>query len=411
LQIDKPVVQSKFSYSSLFKVSPDVPLSLSFAGQILTCIRFLKQGISQGAISVPAGKKARNPQLVSWNITLRCPLRCSHCYVNAGRHEAEGVLSTEEAYGVIDQIRELGRPVVILSGGEPLMREDIFEIARYGTDRGLKMALGTSGVLLDETMAANLRDSGIRVVAVSLDSADPNTHDAFRGVSGVWEKAVQAIRNCTETGIDVRINMSVMRSNLADVNNVITLGGSLGVKDFQLFFPVPTGRAMNMELRNPKEYEDMIRQILVRYHDSGMNVRPTCAPQFRRIAEEAGIANPAWGRGCIAGINYCRVYANGDVTPCPYLPVSAGNVRKQSFADIWNNSALFATLRDTEKLTGKCGICSYNRRCGGCRARAYQGAAMRSTGWCDGLAQPSELDGEICGEDPWCLYEPGGGAW
>ena len=285
------------------------------------------KGISSGA-----------PRIISWNITLRCPLKCAHCYVDAGEREAEGVLSTQEAFGVIDQICETGNPVVVLSGGEPLMREDIYAIARYGTEQGLRMVMGTSGMLIDRTTAEQLREAGIKAVAVSLDSASPAAHDAFRGLNGVWEKAVQGIRNCREQGIGVQINMSVMRYDINDVRAVIELGTMLGVRDYQIFFPVPTGRARKIEPGSPQEYETLIRQILTDYRDGSVNIRPTCAPQFRRIADELGIENPAWGRGCIAGISYCRIYANGDVTPCPYLPVSAGNVRTAPFHEIWNNS-------------------------------------------------------------------------
>jgi radical SAM protein with 4Fe4S-binding SPASM domain len=348
------------------------------------------------------------PRIISWNITLRCPLKCSHCYVNAGENEAVGVLSTEEAFSVIDQIRATGKPVVVLSGGEPLLREDIFAIARYGTEQGLRMVMGTSGYLLDQAMAKKCKEAGIRAVAISIDSADPSVHDAFRGTEGVWERAVEAIRFCRDEDIGVQINMSVMQSEMSDVREVIEVGTALGVRDYQLFFPVPTGRAQLIEPGSAKEYEELIRQILIRYRDSDLNIRPTCAPQFRRIAEELGITNPAWGRGCIAGISYCRIYANGDVTPCPYLPVSAGNIRTTPFPEIWTNSRIFAALRDPDLLTGKCGKCRFNIICGGCRARAYRGADAVSPGWCDGLAPPDVLSGDICAEDPWCPYEPGG---
>ena len=346
------------------------------------------------------------PRIISWNITLRCPLKCAHCYVDAGDSEAEGVLSTKEAFGVIDQICETGKPVLVLSGGEPLMREDIFDIARYGSDQGLRMVMGTSGILIDRKHAAKLRKAGIKAVAISLDSKDPAVHDSFRGMNGVWEKAVQAIRNCRDEGIGVQVNISVMRFDINEVNEVIDLGTSLGVRDYQVFFPVPTGRARETEPGKPDEYETLIRKILKKYHDSGVNIRPTCAPQFRRIAEELGIKNPSWGRGCIAGISYCRIYANGDVTPCPYLPVSAGNVRTTPFHEIWNNSEIFAALRDPDRLTGKCGICRYKTICGGCRARAYRGAGTFSHQWCDGLAAPEVLNGDLCAEDPCCPYEP-----
>ncbi len=348
------------------------------------------------------------PRIISWNITLRCPLKCSHCYVDAGDKEADGVLSTSEAFSVIDQVRATGTPVMVLSGGEPLLRGDVYDIARYGMEQGLRMVMGTSGYLIDGNTAPKLRESGIRAVAISLDSEDPAVHDAFRGLDGVWDRAVAAIGHCHDAGISVQINMSVMRSAISDVVDMIDLGTSLGVRDYQLFFPVPTGRARQIERRSPEEYEEMIRQILIRYRDSDLNIRPTCAPQFRRIADELGMKNPAWGRGCLAGITYCRIFANGDVTPCPYLPVSAGNVQATSFSEIWNNSPLFTALRDPSRLTGKCGRCGYNAVCGGCRARAYRREEAASPLWCDGLATPEPAGGGCCGEDPWCPYEPGG---
>jgi radical SAM protein with 4Fe4S-binding SPASM domain len=354
------------------------------------------KGISWGA-----------PRIISWNITLRCPLKCAHCYVDAGEHEVEGVLSTEEAFGVIDQICESGKPVVVLSGGEPLMREDLFDIARYGTDQGLRMVMGTSGILLDRTAAAQLREAGVKAVAISLDSKDPAVHDSFRGFEGVWEKAIQSIRHCLDEDISVQINTSVHRSDTTDVESVIDLGTSLGVRDYQIFFPVQTGRGRKIEPGSPENYEALIRQILLKYHDSGVNIRPTCAPQFRRIADDLRINHPAWGRGCIAGISYCRIYANGDVTPCPYLPVYAGNVRTTPFHEIWGNSEIFRALRDPDLLTGKCGKCRFKTVCGGCRARAYRGADAFSPNWCDGLMRPEAPVREICDEDPWCPYQPG----
>ncbi len=210
------------------------------------------QCVAKGAETLNRAPGA--PRIISWNITLRCPLKCSHCYVDAGDEEADGVLSTQEAFAVIDQIRATGTPVVVLSGGEPLLREDIYAIAQYGTGQGLRMVMGTSGYFIDHDTAAKLREAGIRAVAISLDSNDPVTHDAFRGLDGVWEKAVQAIGHCRDAGIAVQINMSVMRSAIKDVEDVIGLGTSLGVRDYQLFFPIPTGRARQIEPRSPEEY-------------------------------------------------------------------------------------------------------------------------------------------------------------
>lgn len=356
---------------------------------------------------IPDGAAAA-PRIISWNVTLRCPLKCTHCYADAGREEARGVLTTPEALGVIDQIRSTGTPVIVLSGGEPLMRDDLCTIARYGTERGFRMVMGTSGYFLDRAMAGRLREAGVRAAAISLDSTEPAVHDAFRGVSGAWEKAVQAIRNCREEGMSVQINMTVTRPSAEDVETVVELGKNLGIRDYQIFFPVPTGRAGGAGRPEPREYEEVIRQVIRKYGNGDVNLRPTCAPQFRRIADELGIKNPTWGRGCIAGISYCRIYADGTVTPCPYLPVSAGNVREIPFAEIWNHSPVFQALRDPGLLTGKCGRCHYKTICGGCRARAYRGTEAFSHRWCDGLEQPSAIAGELCSEDPWCPYEPGG---
>lgn len=358
---------------------------------------------------MPADDKTPGPQLISWNITLRCPLRCAHCYVDAGGHEAEGVLSTVEAYAVIDQICELGKPVVILSGGEPLMREDIFAIARYGAGKGLKMAMGTSGVLIDGEMARRIRESGIRRVAISVDSSDPVVHDRFRGLPGAWERTIQGIRHCRDAGIRVQINMTVLSPTLQAIQDVVSLGTDLGVTDYQIFFPVPTGRGNAVSWLTPQVYEDLIRDVLVAYRNSDVNIRPTCAPQFRRIADTLGIQNPSWGRGCIAGIRYCRIFANGDVTPCPYLPARAGNVRKIPLKEIWERSPVFLALRDPSLLTGKCGRCGYREVCGGCRARSF-GTGVHMTDLCGGIARPENPAGDLCGKDPWCCYEPKGAA-
>ena len=344
-------------------------------------------------------------RIISWNITLACPLNCAHCYADAGKPGMPGLLSTSEAFGVIDQIRETGKPVVILSGGEPLMRGDIFEIARYGTSRGLRMTLGTSGYLFSRSTARHLSESGIRTVAVSIDSADPSVHNRFRGRPGSWERAVQAVRWCRDEGIEARINMTVQDYSLASVEGIVALGTSLGVRDFQVFFPVPVGRGMNLLSGTPSDYERLIAEILYRYRSGPVHIRPTCAPQFVRIADQLDIGRREPGRGCIAGIHYCRISANGDVTPCPYLPVTAGNLRTTPFSRIWYESEVFAALRDPDRLTGKCGRCEYRRACGGCRARAY-GTAQSIPGLCGVLTRQEKPDRQFCGPDPSCTYEP-----
>ena len=346
-----------------------------------------------------------NPEIISWNVTLKCPLACPHCYAGAGT-EVPGVLSTPEAFGVIDQICTMGNPVVVLSGGEPLMRRDLFDIARYGSSRGLRMALGTSGYLFVRETARRLKQAGIGAVAVSIDAADPQVHDRFRGRAGSWEHAVRALRFCRDEGIRTRINTTVQSGDIAPIEEIVSLGTRLGVRDYQVFFPVPAGRAQAGAIAAPAEQERLIGELLHRYGDGPVHVRPTCAPQFVRIADQLGIRNAAKDRGCIAGIRYCRIYADGEVTPCPYLPVTAGNVIETPLIRIWQDSPLFAALRDPDRLTGRCGRCMYRRSCGGCRARAF-GMSAAANGLCGGLVRPVSPAGEICGQDPSCGYEPG----
>lgn len=343
-------------------------------------------------------------RIVSWNLTLRCPLKCPHCYSDSGEQEVVNPLSTTEAFLILDQIKTLGSPVVILSGGEPMMRADIFEIATYGTSIGLRMAMGTSGYLFDETTPYQLKESGIRSIAISIDSAYPVIHDSLRGSSGAFHRAVNAICACIREGMQVQINMTVITPDPKIVDQVVTLGKGLGVRDYQIFIPVPTGRSVEENYLKYGAYEKLLQHLISSYADSGISLRPTCIPQFRRVAEEMGISNPTWGRGCIAGISYCRIYANGDVTPCPYLPAIAGNIRESSFSDIWTNAEVFAALRDFDRLFGKCGSCEYKPICGGCWARAFSryGNITKS---CGSLVQPQDIDGELCAEDPLCPYQ------
>jgi radical SAM protein with 4Fe4S-binding SPASM domain len=288
-----------------------------------------------------------------------------------------------------------------------MMREDIFDIAAYGSGLGLRMAMGTSGYLFDEKTPGKLKTSGIKSVAISIDSADPVTHDTFRGCPGSWNQAVTAIRACLRENIQVQINMTIMSPDPKRLDQVILLGTSLGVRDFQIFIPVPTGRSSQENYERYGAYEDLLKHILNTHVGKGIALRPTCIPQFRRVAKETNISEPFWGRGCIAGISYCRIYANGDVTPCPYLPVIAGNLRDTSLPEIWKNSEVFLALRDFDRLQGKCGVCTYKTICGGCRARSFSRHGSSGLHSCGSLVYPEDIDGELCAEDPLCPYIPG----
>jgi radical SAM protein with 4Fe4S-binding SPASM domain len=345
------------------------------------------------------------PLVVSWNVTRKCNLKCSHCYINATTQELKNELNTEEGKNLIDQICEVSRPLLILSGGEPLLRPDIYELVRYGASKGLKMGLGSNGSLIDAAAAKQLKEAGIETVSISLDSHIPKQHDEFRGVSGSWEKAVNAIKALQQNGVLVQVNTTLTQQNYDQIDDIMALAENIGVENFHLFFLVPTGRGVKMADISPAQYENMIKTTFAKVAKHRLNVRPSCAPQFMRIAKDMGLDMSRWIRGCLAGLYYCRVYPNGDVTPCPYLPIKLGNVRETPFKDIWFHSDMFKTLRDFDALKGKCGVCEHRAVCGGCRARAY-GLSSDFIDYCGDLHEPTEAKGDYLTEDPWCVYQP-----
>jgi AdoMet-dependent heme synthase len=345
------------------------------------------------------------PLVMSYNVTRECNMKCSHCYINATDKKLEDELTTKEAKMVIDQIYQVSSPLLILSGGEPLLRPDIFEIIEYGSKKGLKMGLGSNGYLIDDAVAKKLKEAGIATVSISIDSNIPAQHDEFRGVEGAWEKAVNACKALRKNNVLVQVNTTLTHDNYNQIDDIMTLAESIGVENFHLFFLVPTGRGIKLTDISPQKYEDMITNTFSKVHKHRLNVRPSCAPQFMRIAQGMGLDMRQWIRGCIAGLHYCRIYPNGDVTPCPYLPIKLGNVREQSFKDIWFNSPIFKNLRDPSCLKGKCGACEYKTLCGGCRARAY-GLSSDFIDYCGDLHVPIEQRKDYLTEDPWCVYQP-----
>jgi len=311
------------------------------------------------------------PLVMSYNVTRECNMKCRHCYINATDKKLIDELTTAEAKMVIDQIHQVSSPLLILSGGEPLLRKDIFELIEYGSKKGLKIGLGSNGYLIDDEVAAKLKAAGIATVSISIDSSIPAQHDEFRGVEGAWEKAVNACKVLRKNNILVQVNTTLTHDNYNQIDDIMSLAESTGVENFHLFFLVPTGRGVKLEDISPQKYEDMITKTFAKVHKHKLNVKPSCAPQFMRIAQDMGLDMRQWVRGCLAGMHYCRIYPNGDVTPCPYLPIKLGNVLEQSFKDIWFNSPIFKNLRNPNCLKGKCGACEYKVQCGGCRARAY----------------------------------------
>ena len=345
------------------------------------------------------------PLVMSYNVTRECNMKCSHCYINATDKKLDDELTTKEAKNVIDQIHQVSSPLLILSGGEPLLRQDIFELIEYGSKKGLKIGLGSNGYLIDEDMAKKLKAAGIATVSISIDSNIPAQHDEFRGVTGAWDKAVNACKALRNNGILVQVNTTLTHDNYNQIDDIMTLAESIGVENFHLFFLVPTGRGVKLTDISPEKYEEMITNTFAKVHKHRLNVKPSCAPQFMRIAQGMGLDMRQWVRGCLAGMHYCRIYPNGDVTPCPYLPIKLGNIREQSFKDIWFNSEVFKNLRNLDTLKGKCGACEYKTLCGGCRARAY-GLSSDFIDYCGDLHVPAEQQKDYLTEDPWCVYQP-----
>jgi len=323
--------------------------------------------------------------IISWNTTNACNMYCKHCYRDAGA-KAEEELSTAEGMTLIDQIADAGFKIMIFSGGEPLMRDDIFTLVSHARARDLRPVFGTNGTLITIDVARRLKDAGAMAMGISLDSIDPDRHDEFRASPGAWSGAVKGMRACSEAGLPFQIHTTVMDWNMPEVEKLTDFAVSVGAVGHHIFFLVPTGRAVNIEAESLRagQYEDLLRRIMKKQSETKIELKPTCAPQFMRIAAQMGIKT-RFSKGCLAGLSYCIISPRGIVQPCAYLNIPAGNVRENSFVDIWRDAEIFKTLR-TEEYKGGCGDCNFKKVCGGCRARAYF------------------YHGDYMAEEPWCLY-------
>jgi radical SAM protein with 4Fe4S-binding SPASM domain len=326
-------------------------------------------------------------------------------------------LTTEESFQLIDQIAEDGSPVFVLSGGEPLFREDIFEIARYATDAGLPVALATNGTMIDDNVAQQIKDSGVKRISISFDGADPETHDAFRGLPGSFDDAVRGFKALRNVGLPVQINTTVANHNKQQLESMRQMAKELDAVGLHLFLLVPVGCGVQIaedQMISAAEYEKVLHWMYdVERAEPDLQMKATCAPHYFRVmhtrrAEErrngtavelpasharqvhggGGSKMHAATKGCLAGTGVVFVSHRGEIFPCGYLPVEAGNVRQEHFGDIWQDSELFAQMRDPEALEGKCGACHFKSLCSGCRARAFG------------------VSGNYMAEEPFCAYDP-----
>lgn len=324
--------------------------------------------------------------LLSWNTTNQCNLYCDHCYRDAGA-KVEDELKTDEAKNLIDEAFAAGFRIMIFSGGEPLLRPDLLELIAYASQRGLRPVLGSNGTLLTPELARELKRAGALAIGISLDSLEPVRHDRLRRKEGAWEQAVAGMQACLTVGLPFQVHTTVFDWNQDELEKITDLAVEIGARAHHFFFLVPTGRAANIEeetLRS-EAYENTLKRILEKQRQVNIELKPTCAPHFMRIAKEAGVAL-RYSRGCLAGIAYCIISPRGDVQPCAYLNIPVGNVREKPFSRIWQESEVFRTLR-TQNYGGSCGRCGYKKICGGCRARAWY------------------YYGDYMAEEPWCLHQ------
>ena len=379
------------------------------------------------------------PRLIFWEVTKGCNLRCIHCRATATELSSPLDLPTSKALNLIEEIAAYASPILVLSGGEPLYRADIFELAKFGTRKGLRIALATNGTQVTPEVARKIVDAGVKRVSISLDGANAQTHDAFRGIPGAFDAAVRGLRNLQELGMSVQINMTIARHNAHELPAVLDLARGLGADALHTFLLVPVGCGVDIaaeQMVPPEEYEGILNWFYDRSQEGGIELKATCAPHYFRVvrqrqAEErkaqaqkpvaGGMRFPSIGpmemtapgstgislrpqhgghpgghpegmhamtKGCLAGSGVCFISHQGEVYPCGYLPVLAGDLRKQSFASVWEHSPVFLQLRDTDNLKGKCGHCEFRNICMGCRARAFAAS------------------GDFLDEEPFCVYQP-----
>jgi len=347
--------------------------------------------------------KANQLRLVFWETTAGCNLECAHCRrIDVAKTLMKDDLTFEESCKMIDGLLEVGRPILVLSGGEPLYRPDIFDIARYAISKGLTVALASNGTMIDAAMAKKIVDSGIQRVAISLDGIG-ETHDKLRKLVGSYDLAIRGVKELQKLGMPVQINCTIAKHNIHQVKEIYQNAIDLGAVALHIFMLVPVGCGVSIaedQMLEPQVYEDTLSWFYEISKEKKIETKATCAPHYFRImrqkAKEEGIqitpqthGMAAMTKGCLAGSAICFISHKGQVFPCGYLPVEAGNIHRQEFKKIWDYSEVFANLRNPDLLKGKCGICEYKKVCEGCRARAYY-----------------EKDGDYMEEEPYCIYEP-----
>jgi heme b synthase len=327
-------------------------------------------------------------RMIAWELTRNCNLNCVHCRARASCGPFEGELSTEECRKVIDSISSFSTPTVILTGGEPLMREDIFQIIEYGREKGVRMVIAINGTFLTGEIAHRLKDSGIMRVSMSLDGKDAASHDSFRGVPGSFESVMRAAGILMDVGLPFQINTTITRLNVNDLQAVYDLVRKMGAVAWHTFLLVPVGRGEGLkgDELNARMYEEVLEWLYSVEKKNELEMKVTCAPHYYRIVKEKG--DTPKSAGCLAGKSFMFISHRGIAQPCGYLEMDSGDIRKEGVQKVWETSPVFNALRDLRGYKGKCGPCKYLKICGGCRARAL------------------ELRNDFLQEEPYCSYVP-----
>ncbi len=352
-------------------------------------------GSFPGAAGEPRAQASAFPHVVAWNLTRRCNLACAHCYISAGSwHGSDAELATPRCLEIVDQVLAVNPSVLlILSGGEPLVRHDLEAIAARASGGGATVVVGTNGTDLTDARIASLRDAGVRGFAVSVDSLDPVYHDRFRHAGGALSDTLAAVDRLRRAELDFVVQTTLTRGNREELGRLVDWAAEVGAVCFNLYFLVETGRARGMRGLEPEENDAVLRELveLQRIYRGRMMIRSKCQPQLMRHVHETDPESPLlhYRTRCPCGVQYCRITPEGRVTPCPYLPEVAGDLAEAEFGEIWRGATIFRLLREGS-LGGKCGRCEYREVCGGCRARAYA------------------TDGDLLGPDLSCAYEPDG---
>lgn len=332
------------------------------------------------------------PRIIAFEVTRRCRFNCWYCRANAGYDDNKEELTTEQCKKIIASVAKFGKCMMILTGGEPMERSDIYKLIRYGRKQKLRVVMATCGYAIDDKSIAKLKKAGILTLSLSLDGASAETHDVFRQSKGAFDSVIRAAETAERADVRFQINTTISKINVNEVSAIAKLAEKLGAYCFNPFILVPTGRGKGFadEILEPVEYEALLNELFRIKLKSSIEVRVTCGPQFARVARQTK-AEKRMGdvSGCMGGRGFGFINYRGDVQTCGFLNVSAGNLIENSFdfSEIWIASEFLNKIRNTSGYKGDCGICGCVNTCGGCRARAYA------------------VSGDYLAADPVCNYQ------